>query len=203
MIPFSVNQHQLFSSEFGLNKTEIARKEPILALDFQYDFKIKNNWGLRFLNGSSLRKKQFENYSFSVWKESEINLNGRWKYGLSTSIDYRKLRINHGEVVLGETVFYKNKKFYSGLIEYFSEQRDFGWSSKINLIYQIKGSTTLGVYINYFHPLIHQQGLFVEEKKEFWFWNRSRLFDKNALTSSQSKIIENNLQLGLNLMFKF
>lgn len=203
IIPFSINQYNLVSPELGLNKTETNRKDYEVLFDSQNDFKIKNNWGLRISSARSFNKRRFENTGLGIWKEGEINLNGRWNYELSTLMEYRKLRVNHNEITLGETIFYKNKSFDSGHIEYFSEQRDFGLSIGLGLYYQWRKNTIIGFYGSYFHSLEGQYGLFLQEKNEFWFWNKARIFDKKALSSVHDRILENNFQFGIKYIFRF
>ena len=203
IIPFSINQYNLVSPELGLNKTETDRKDYEVVFDFQNDFKIKNNWGLRISSTSSFNKRRFENTGLGVWKEGEINLNGRWSYGLSTLMEYRKLRADRNEITLDETFFYKNKSFDSGHIEYFSEQRDFGLSIGLGLYYQWRKNTIIGFYGSYFHSLDGQYGLFLQEKNEFWFWNKARIFDKKAISSVHDRILENNFQFGIKYIFRF
>ena len=199
VIPLGINEHQLYSPALGINKNQTERKDQVLAVHFQYDYRVKNNWGIRFSNGSSLQNKRFENYALGGWKEKDLNLNGKWNYEWSTSLEYRKLRINHGGIELDETIRYKNKQFDSGRIDYFSEQRDFGWSTQINLNYRFNQKATVGVYLNYFFPLIRQQGLFVTERNEFWFWNRANVFVKNTVESTHERHIDNALQCGIRL----
>lgn len=167
------------------------------------DFKIQNTWGLRFSTASSLSKKQYENIALGLWKEGELNLSGKWKYGLSSSLNYRKLRLNHGKIHFDDEVLFGGKKLDSGVVVYFSEQRDFGMNSSASLHYRLTEKMTLGIFGSYFYSLGNSQGLYLEEKNEFWPWNKTKLFNRQSLDKPKARIVDNKFQFGVNLQFVF
>lgn len=118
---------------------------------------------------STLEKQEYESYALGLWKENEIDMNGRWRYEISTAFENRKLRINHGRFKFQEPFSYEGKKFDSGELNSFSEQRDFDVNMKFSLNFRCTDKTTIGLFGSYFFPINSQYGLQLEEKKEFWF----------------------------------
>ena len=203
LLPIKINAHRLEAPMLGINMNFENETKVLYAYQFRYDYSFKNNWGVNLIGASSLEKQEYESYALGFWKENEIDMNGRWRYEISTAFENRKLRINHGRFKFQEPFSYEGKKFDSGELNRFSEQRDFGVNMKFSLNFRCTEKTIIGLFGSYFFPINSQQGLYLEEKKEFWFWNKSKFFDQNALTTSHDKIIENDFQMGLNFMFRF
>lgn len=202
VIPLRTHAHRLLVPSLGIDKSIDASKIDHYSLQTRMDYKITNTLGIQFSKTRSFSKKEYVHTVLGVWKKGELNTTGLWRYELASSINYRKMRINHGQVTTSETVVLNGKEFDSGRIEYFSEQRDFGWSVSMQLKYRLSNSATWGVFGRYLHPIGGKSGFYAREKGEFWPWKREGLFDESFLNSTSQPIMENYFQYGVSLIFR-
>ena len=94
---------------------------------------------------------------------------------------------------------YSGKTFNSGSSSLFSESRGWTINPKLGISFRLHPLLHLGLQGSYYLPLVSKQGLFITENKEFWSWNRSRVF-----TESESETtIENNFSFGVFFNIRF
>lgn len=202
-VPFKINNHEIQSTLLDLNTNIDDQKRNIYAFQLGYDYNIKNNWGFRYFQSSSIQKKEYENYSLGLWRKNDIDISGKFNYILSSTLDYRKLRLFHNRLNFENSFFYGGKKFDSGELAYFTEERNYGLSVNLSFNYQLNQTFLIGSFVNYSKSLISQNGLYLEERKEFLFWDKSTLFDQSSLSSSHQSIIENSFHFGFNIMVAY
>lgn len=196
-LPLKIEGHQLLSPGLELDQSIDVNTRNLIGYESRFDYLISNTFGIQFSILTSLSKKQYNHSILGIWKRVELNQTGQLNYQLSASLYSRKLGLNHGQNVFSETIIYKGKKFDSGSFQYFSEQRDYGLSTTLNFDYRFKRAITLGIFARYFYTFGGNAGLYIREKGEFWFWNRSSIFDQGGLTIKRDKIIKNNFQFGI------
>lgn len=102
IIPLKINAHQLEAPMLGINMNIENETKVLYAYQLRYNYSFKNNWGVNLIGASSLEKQEYESYALGLWKENEIDINGRWRYEISTAFENRKLRINHGRLKFQE-----------------------------------------------------------------------------------------------------
>ena len=200
-IPLKIEDHQLLNPSFELDQSIDLNTRNLIGNESRLDYLISNTFGIQFNTLTSLSKKEYNHSLLGVWKRGELSQTGQLNYQLSASLYTRKLRLNHGQNVFSGTIIYKGEKFDSGRFQYFSEQRDFGLSTTLNFDYRFTRAITLGIFTRYFYTLGGNTGLYIREKGEFWFWNRSSIYDKDGLSIKQNKIIENMFQFGVIFTF--
>lgn len=196
-LPLKIEGHQLLSPGLELDQSIDVNTRNLIGYESRFDYLISNTFGIQFSILTSLSKKQYNHSILGIWKRVELNQTGQLNYQLSASLYSRKLGLNHVQNVFSETIIYKGKKFDSGSFQYFSEQRDYGLSTTLNFDYRFKRAITLGIFARYFYTFGGNAGLYIREKGEFWFWNRSSIFDQGGLTIKRDKIIKNNFQFGI------
>ena len=63
MSTYSIHPH------LGINKNQTERKDQVLAVHFQYDYRVKNNWGIRFRMGVRFKIKDSKTMRWGVERE--------------------------------------------------------------------------------------------------------------------------------------
>jgi len=192
------NPYQFSSGDFEIYRKNKAKElRPILISNTS--FLISNPWSAFTEIKSSFKKRAYIDINLGISYQDEISLRGIWRFRLKSSLGNRKIRDQVDEILLSNPISLNAKHFDSGRVTLYSERRETYWGAGFNLIYKIKEHLSLGIDWTYYLPLFSKQGLFVVEEDEFWFWNRTQLFQENS--QDQTKWFQNNFSLGLSFYF--
>ena len=156
------------------------------------EYKFNNLWGIGYTSAQSFQFGRYRFDALSVNYQQDISRRNRSQLSLSLNIGHRKLRDLLATFSTDAPYVYSGKKFDSGRSSLFSENRAWTISPKMGLSFRLHPLLHLGLQGSYYLPLASRQGLFITENKEFWSWNRSRIFTK----SNSQALIENNLSFG-------
>lgn len=203
VLPLKVNSHVINFQP--LNKViTIPDKSYLLYIySLVYRYALRNDRGVSLQSSSSFKSKQFSNTSIGIWKKGEISLNGKLGYFLDVKLGHRQNRLNNKSFAFDSPFNYFNKKFDSKSISLYSNQRSFTLDPSFTLLYKITPKVTVGAHFSYVVYLSNSVGLLVEEKNEFWFWNKSKVFNELDINRTRKTIVDNNLEYGFTLNFKF
>ena len=113
-------------------------------------------------------------------------------------LGFRKIRTFHGTFSFDQAFELNRKKFDSGELSLYTEERNLFLQPTIGIHFKVKRIIHLGVEASYFIPFTSSNGIFSQEEKEFWFWNRAASFQK--LTNKN--LIRNDFMLGATLTLR-
>ena len=197
--PFQIESHQ-----FHFNATEnyINQETTLSELIFVYHNKIvynlNNQFGISANSATSLKKKRYESYAVGLDFKYDLSKRNRVHFNSSLGLGFRKIRAFHGTFSFDQAFELNRKKFDSGELSLYTEERNLFLQPTIGIHFKVKRIIHLGVEASYFIPFTSTNGIFSQEEKEFWFWNRAASFQK--LTNKN--LIRNDFMLGATLTLR-
>lgn len=154
---------------------------------------------MAILQAQSFQYGRYRFDALSLSYTQDISKRNHSHLSLSLNIGHRKLRDLLTTFSTDAPYTYGGKTFDSGSSSLFLESRAWTINPKLGLSFRLHPFLHLGLQGAYYLPFASKQGLFLTENKEFWRWNRSRVFSKSNSETS----IENNLSFGVFFVLGF
>ena len=172
-------------------------------LSSKIEYPINNKWGVSWSAESSLKKNIYSSNAVGLDFHQDLSRRNRVHLNASMGIGYRKMRVTHGAYKHEDSFKISRKTFDSGEFSLFTEEREFYLNPSLGIDFRISPLFQLGFVTTYFIPIQNATGIFSYEEDEFWFWNRTKAFQKNTINTAGSSIIENQFATRLTLTFNF
>ena len=163
------------------------------------EYKLNNLWGLGYTTAQSFQFGRYRFDALSLSYQQDISKRNHSHLSLSLNIGHRKLRDLLTTFSTDAAYTYGGKTFDSGSSSLFLESRAWTINPKLGLSFRLHPFLHLGLQGAYYLPFASKQGLFLTENKEFWRWNRSRVFTERISEAS----IENNFSFGVFFILGF
>ena len=185
-----------------LNIEKLPQSTLLKVLSFKYNYSLSNTTGLVLESSKAIQDKSYEAIALGLYFRNELSTRGHWWYQFNANTGIRNLRRLLEVVTFSEPLRIGGENFDSGKIALYGAQQEWFFSPEIHIYYQLNPSLKLGFGMSYFFPIQTQTGLFVQEKNEFWFWNRSNVFQKGDSYFKTDQYLKNNLKFSFNFEFK-
>lgn len=198
-----VHPHQLDFSPLSLAVENKETNQWLGVLTYNLEYKLNNKLSLSFDSASSFSKKQYQSTSLGINYFQDLSKRDRVYLFSALNVGHRVINIPHGTFDFNNPFQFGGKRFDSGNLALYTQNNEVFFNPSMGLIFRISPLLYLRVNANYFSPLSSSTSLYAKEKNEFWFWNRKKAVDKNGVQSKNSKPIQSNYGLGVNLYYQF
>ncbi len=195
------NTYRFSILPLGLDFEKVSGLQRIPVLSYMNEYSLTNTTGITFESSKALQNKTYEAMAVGPYFKNEISKRGRWWYQLNGNIGFRNLRHLSEVVSFSEKFKVGQKTFDSGKVALYGEQQEWFFSPGFQFYFHSTPNLKLGFGVNYFIPIRIRTGIFIQEKNEFWFWNRSKRFQKGVLDFNGDQFLENRLKFRLSFGF--